>query len=186
MSETRRRFLTFATGLVGGIGATLAALPFFRSWFPPEYDVERDYWLISFPKLQPGQLMVAVVETIPIYIYRRPKSELELLQLENEHLLDPESLSSDQPTFARTYHRSLNAEYFVAEGLCTHLGCAVSHVDPGEDVLSRVNGGGYFCPCHGSVFDGAGRVVKNVPAQSNLKVPQYEFVDEHTIRITRS
>jgi ubiquinol-cytochrome c reductase iron-sulfur subunit len=186
MSETRRRFLALLTGLIGGIGVTLASFPFIRSWFPPEYDVERDYWLISFPKLLPGQLMVHVIENVPVYIYRRKAFELNALELVNENLLDPDSENSEQPTFAQTFHRSLNSEYFVAEGLCTHLGCAVSHMESGKEVLGAVNGSGYFCPCHGSVFDGAGRVIKGVPALKNMKVPQYEFVDEHTIRVTRS
>ena len=185
MSETRRRFLTAATSAIAGVGATLAALPLIRSWNPPEH-VKRQTFDISFPKLKPGQMMIAVFDRKPIYVTRRTTEQLEKLKLLNPDLRDPDSLESVQPEFARNNHRSLNPEYFVSVGLCTHLGCAPTHVEDDPEYLPDNYGGGYFCPCHGAAYDAAGRVHLGMPAPKNLEVPDYEFLDEHTIRLVRS
>lgn len=184
MSESRRKFLTLMTGAIAGVGATLASLPFVRSWNPPKH-IERQTWDVKFPKLKPGQMMIAVVEQKPIYITRRTPEQIEALVKANPDLRDPHSEESDQPEATKNYHRSIKPEYFVAVGLCTHLGCAPSHVKDDPEYLPENYAGGYFCPCHGAVYDAAGRVHKRMPAPRNLEIPEYEYLDEHSIRIAR-
>ena len=185
MSESRRKFLTAMTGALGGVGVTLASLPFTHSLNPPKH-VERQTWDVEFPKLQPGQMMVAVIENTPIFITRRTPQQLIALNEANASLLDPSSKGSKQPEFAQNNHRSSNPEYFVAVGLCTHLGCSPTHVATNEDYLPESASGGYFCPCHGAVYDAAGRVFSGGPAPRNMRIPEYEFIEETKIRISRS
>ena len=130
--------------------------------------------------------MVSVATTKDlIYVARRTPEQIESLSQPNIRLKDPNSLESEQPEYTMNNHRSVNPEYFVAHGLCTHLGCSTSHISPNnvepylQDVLPN---GGFLCPCHGAVYDSAGRVYKNMPAKRNLVVPEYEFIDETTIR----
>lgn len=183
-NSTRRRFLTVATSVVGGVGVVGAAVPFIASWNPSikakaaGADVEAD-----ISKIEPGQLIRVIWRSKPVWIARRtPELLASLAGLEG--LKDPNSEEEQQPEFAKNTHRSLKEEYLVLVGICTHLGCSPQHLKDGafEEYVEGVPEG-FFCPCHGSKFDMAGRVFDNVPAPLNLVVPPYMFIDDNTILI---
>lgn len=183
--NSRRRFLTVATSVVGGVGVVGAAIPFIASWNPSVKaraagaDVEAD-----ISKIEPGQLIRVKWRGKPVWIVRRTPELLASLAKYDDSLRDPKSEEDQQPEFARNEYRSLKAEYLVLVGICTHLGCSPQHVTDGafEEYVEGVKEG-FFCPCHGSKFDMAGRVFQNVPAPLNLVVPPYMFLDENTILI---
>lgn len=182
MSDSRRKFLTFATGALAGIGTTLASIPFFRSLSIPKHK-QSPYVDIEFTKLKEGQLTQGVLMGKPIFVARRTPEQIDELNMENPKLRDPESLESEQPDFAQNAYRSQNPDVFVAVGLCTHLGCSPGHIGTNVEHDHWLPDGGYFCPCHGAVFDAAGRVVKGVPAPRNLEIPQHQFIEEGIVRV---
>lgn len=173
---SRRRFLGFATGIVAGIGGTLAALPFARSLNPAKYRV-RPFIDIGIEKLQPGEMTVGVWRQKPVFVIRRTDEQVKNLRAAGDHLLDSESHESLQPDYARNFHRSRDPELFVALGMCTHLGCApVLRSDAGAADLGGSSWqGGLSCPCHGAKYDLAGRVFRGGPAPKNLEIPYYEI-----------
>jgi ubiquinol-cytochrome c reductase iron-sulfur subunit len=183
--NSRRRFLTVATSVVGGVGVVGVAIPFIASWNPSAKakaagaDVEAD-----ISKLELGQLIRVKWRGKPVWIARRTPALLASLPKHDDMLRDPKSAEDQQPEFARNEYRSLKEEYLVLVGICTHLGCSPQHLKDGE-FEQYVEGvqEGFFCPCHGSKFDMAGRVFQNVPAPLNLVVPPYRFLDENTILI---
>ena len=184
----RRQVLTLITGAAAGIAGTVAAIPFIRSLSPAKHVNPPDHGLtIRFPKLAEGDMIAVSPQGIPIYILKRTPKQIDALYRANAKLRDPESLESSQPDSMTNQLRSLKPEIFVAYGLCTHLGCSVANRSPGDDNWRQEpifnETGGFFCPCHGAVYDAAGRVYKNMPAPKNLRVPDYEFIDETTIRI---
>lgn len=176
----RRRFLTATTAVVGAVGAAHVAVPFVASWTPSARakaigaPVE-----VDVSKLEPGQLMRVKWRGKPVWILRRTEAALASLSEVEGQLRDPGSAEEQQPSYARNAGRSVKPEVVVLVGLCTHLGCSPTMVrasDPhslGDDWK-----GGFFCPCHGSTFDFAGRVYKGVPAPTNLEVPPHRFVGE--------
>ena len=184
-SSNRRRFLTVATSVVGGIGVVGAAVPFIASWNPSikakaaGADIEAD-----ISKIEPGQLIRVIWRSKPVWIARRTPELLASLAVHDDQLKDPNSEEEQQPAFAKNAYRSLKEEYLVLVGICTHLGCSPQHLKDGafEEYVEGV-GEGFFCPCHGSKFDMAGRVFQNVPAGLNLVVPPYMFIDDNTILI---
>jgi ubiquinol-cytochrome c reductase iron-sulfur subunit len=185
VDNNRRRFLTVATSVVGGVGVIGAAVPFIASWNPSERakaagaDVE-----VDISKVEPGQLLRVEWRSKPVWIVRRPAEALAALSKHEDQLKDPNSEKDQQPEFARNQYRSLKDEYLVLVGICTHLGCSPQHLKGGafeEHVVGVPEG--FFCPCHGSKFDMAGRVFQSVPAPSNMVVPPYQYVDDNTIII---
>ncbi|MDU0354037.1 ubiquinol-cytochrome c reductase iron-sulfur subunit [Paraglaciecola aquimarina] len=184
-SNTRRRFLTVATSVVGGVGVVGAAVPFIASWNPSikakaaGADVEAD-----ISKIEPGQLIRVIWRSKPVWIARRTPELLASLEGLADKLKDPNSDEEQQPEFAKNTYRSLKEEFLVLVGICTHLGCSPQHFKDGafEQYVEGVPEG-FFCPCHGSKFDMAGRVFQNVPAPLNLVVPPYMFIDDNTILI---
>jgi ubiquinol-cytochrome c reductase iron-sulfur subunit len=185
VDNNRRRFLTVATSVVGGVGVIGAAVPFIASWNPSERakaagaDVE-----VDISKVEPGQLLRVEWRSKPVWIVRRPSEALAALGKHEDQLKDPNSEKDQQPEFARNQYRSLKDEYLVLVGICTHLGCSPQHLKGGafeEHVVGVPEG--FFCPCHGSKFDMAGRVFQSVPAPSNMVVPPYQYVDDNTIII---
>ena len=181
----RRQVLSIITGAIAGVGATLATLPFIRSLNPPNHivDYSKD---ITFTKLLPGDMAISFFEQELIFIVRRTEAQIRDLEKLNPKLLDPASNESVQPTGARNVYRSLNPELFVAKGHCTHLGCAPVHKPESRpEAFDETWQGGFFCACHGAKYDLAGRVYKNMPAPLNLEIPNYEIIDEHTIRVHR-
>lgn len=182
---TRRHFLTAATVVTGGVGAVAAAVPFVSSFRPSARaqalgaPVE-----VDVSKLEPGALMKVEWRGRPIYVVHRTEAMLGVLGRDADLLADPGSAESIQPNYAQNDHRSVRPGILVVEGVCTHLGCAplprfeVAPADLGADW-----GGGFYCPCHGSTFDLAGRVFAGVPAPTNLPVPPYRYVDDSTLLI---
>jgi ubiquinol-cytochrome c reductase iron-sulfur subunit len=177
-TETRRRFLIAATSAIGVGGIIAAGVPFVGSWNPSARaraagaPVRAD-----ISKLEPGQMMVIEWRGKPVYVVHRTPAMLDDLPNVDYLLKDPDSAISRQPSYITDNTRAIRPEYLVVEGLCTHLGCApkfrpeVGAADLGGEQWH----GGFFCPCHGSKFDLAGRVFAGVPASTNLIVPPYSF-----------
>ena len=178
VNTARRKFLIGATGAVGAVGAVGAAVPFVGSWAPSaKAKAAGAPARVNISKLAPGEMMVGEWRGKPIYVVRRTPEVLENLYKMDGELRDPESVEPMQPGYAQNHYRSIRDEYLVLIGICTHLGCApqyrpeVGAADLGGDQWF----GGFYCPCHGSKFDLAGRVLKGVPAPVNLEVPPYKF-----------
>ena len=182
----RRRFLTATTAVVGAVGAGFAAVPFIKSWSPSARarfagaPVSQD-----ISALAEGAQMVINWRGQPIYIARRSKAMLDVMKSLDGMLADPASSNADQqPKYAQNPTRSIKPEISVLVGVCTHLGCAPEfkpEVKP--EPFDPDWKGGYFCPCHKSRYDLAGRVLKAQPAPANLPVPPYHFIDDNTIEI---
>ncbi len=182
----RRKFLTAATSAVGIAGAVGIAVPFVGSWNPSAKakaagaPVKAD-----ISKLEPGQMIVIEWRGKPIYVVHRTPAQLEELPQNDAHLKDPESEISQQPAYIHGIDRSLRPEILVIEGVCTHLGCAPKfRPEVGAADLSSAGQpweGGFYCPCHGSRFDMAGRVYAGVPAPTNLIVPPYSYEGDNVL-----
>lgn len=182
---TRRHFLTVATLVTGGAGVAATAVPFVASFRPSARaralgaPVEADV-----SKIEPGGMMKVEWRGRAIFIVNRSEGMLERLEEQDVSLADPDSSESVQPEYAANPHRSIRPSYLVIEGVCTHLGCAPSaRFEVGPSDLGANWPGGFFCPCHGSKFDLAGRVFSGVPAPTNLTVPPYRFIDDSTILV---
>ncbi len=181
----RRRMLTAATSVVGGIGVAYALVPFISSMQPSERakaagaPVEAD-----ISKLEPGQMMTVEWRGKPVWIINRTEQNLKDLPTLDDMLLDPNSEMPQQPEYAKNPTRSIKPQYMVVIGICTHLGCSPTYrPEIAPDDLGPNWKGGYFCPCHGSRFDLAGRVFSGVPAPKNLAVPPHRYVSETVIKI---
>jgi len=182
----RRRFLTMSTAVVGAAGAAAATWPFLASWQPSERARAAGAPVtVDISKLQPGQQMTVVWRRKPVWLLRRTPEMLEALSSLRDQLRDPDSrAASQQPAYASNEYRSLRPEYLVAVALCTHLGCVPSfRPDVAAPDLGPSWIGGYFCPCHGSRFDFAGRVFKGVPAPLNLEIPPHRYVADTAVEI---
>ncbi len=183
--DKTRRNLVVATSVVGGAASVGAAVPFVASMLPSERaraagaPVE-----VDLSRLAPGELGVYEWRGKPVWVIRRTKEMIDSLQAVVPNLTDPESKSSSQPQYAANEHRSSKPDIMVMEGVCTHLGCspqlktAEAKAEMGGDWV-----GGFYCPCHGSKFDYAGRVFRGAPAPTNLVVPPYTFVSDSTLVI---
>ena len=183
VDQKRRHFLTVATAVTGGVGIAFAAVPFLASLKPSARALALGAPVeVPVGMLEPGEMVRVMWRGRVVYVLRRDPDMLSRLQEVDDLLRDPNSENKEQqPIFAVNQHRSLKPEFLVVEGSCTHLGCAPLpqfQVDPEDDWF-----GGFFCPCHGSRFDLAGRVYKGVPAPTNLRVPPYRFIREDIIMI---
>ena len=181
----RRRFLTAATTVVGAVGMGFVLVPFISSMQPSARaraagaPVRAD-----ISKLEPGQMIRVKWRGKPVWLVRRTQKMLEVLPTLNQTLSDPESLESIQPPYAQNEYRSIKPEVLVTVGICTHLGCSPTYrPDVGAADLGADWEGGFFCPCHGSKFDLAGRVYKGVPAPTNLDVPPHTYLSETELLI---
>lgn len=181
----RRHFLLVATSAVAVAGVVATAVPFLASWQPSARakamggPVEAD-----ISKLGIGELMKVEWRGQAIFIVRRTEEMVAKLPGIDGQLRDPGSAESEQPAYAKNAARSLKPEYLVLVGVCTHLGCApLGKFEPGDATVSADWPGGFYCPCHGSKFDMAGRVFKDVPAPLNLAVPPYTFGPNGTLVI---
>jgi len=175
----RRRFLVAATSAIGGVGAIGAAVPFVASWNPSAKAKAAGAPVkVDISKLEAGQQMTVEWRGKPVWIVRRTPAMLSQLETLTEQLLDPTSERPQQPEYAKNPHRSIREEYLVLVGICTHLGCSPQYL---PEVLPSADFGGFFCPCHGSKFDMAGRVIKGVPAPSNMEVPPYMYEDSNQL-----
>ncbi len=185
--HSRRKFLTGATIAVGTVGALVAAVPFVESWLPSERArAQGGPVSLDFSKLDPGQMAIVTWRRKPIYIVRRTPAMLSLIANHDARLKDPESKQSEQPTYATNPLRARRADLFVTIGICTHLGCLPkARFEPGLPELGADWPGGFFCPCHGSRFDLAGRVFDGSPASVNLVIPSYNFAGQSELVIGR-
>lgn len=185
VNKGRRRFLVATTTVVGAVGAGFAAVPFIQSWQPSAKAQSMGAPVqIDINKLDPGQLLKVQWRGQTIGILRRTPESLRLLADVTPDLRDPQSLESEQPSFAQNETRALKEEYLVVNMHCTHLGCVPQMVpEVGPQSFQENWKGGFFCPCHKSKFDLAGRVYKGVPAPTNLKIPPYSFIDNRTLLI---
>jgi len=183
LDRNRRHFLTVATAVTGAAGAAMVAVPFLSS-LKPSARAQALGAPVEVPlaSMQPGELIRVLWRGKLVFVLRRTEDMLSRLPLVEDSLRDPNSdVVEQQPLYAANETRSLKPEYLVVEGSCTHLGCA-----PLKDFeLRPAEGweGGFFCPCHGSKFDLAGRVYKGVPAPTNLRVPPHRFVRDDLILI---
>jgi ubiquinol-cytochrome c reductase iron-sulfur subunit len=176
----RRRFLTAATVVVGAVGTVAVAVPFLSSWSPSARaktagaPVQAD-----IGKLEPGQQIIVKWRGKPVWVVRRDDASLETLPEVDDQLRDPKSNESIQPEYAKNEYRSRKPETLIMVGICTHLGCSPTYV---PEITADFKGG-FFCPCHGSKFDFAGRVYQGVPAPTNLTVPPHYYVSDSIIVI---
>lgn len=182
---TRRHFLTVATVVTGGVGAVAAAVPFVASFRPSARAQALGAPVtVDVSKLETGALLRVEWRGRPIYILHRSAAMLSSLQKDVALLADPESTEPQQPDYAQNEHRSIRPSFLVMEGKCTHLGCApLPRFDVGPADLGPEWPGGFYCPCHGSKFDLAGRVFAGVPAPTNLIVPPHRYINDNTILI---
>ena len=186
VNEGRRRFLIGATSAVGAVGAVGAAVPFVKSWNPSAKAKAAGAPVeVDISKLEMGQKIVVEWRGRPVWVVKRSSEALQGLAKLEDNLRDPSSEEEQQPTYAQNKYRSIKEEILVLVGICTHLGCSptyrpdVGATDLGGDEWL----GGFYCPCHGSKFDFAGRVYKSVPAPTNLEVPPHKYLSDNVIII---
>ena len=180
---SRRKFLTRATIATGTVGAVFATVPFIESWSPSESARAQGVpATLDLSKIEPGQMTTAVWRRSPIYVVRRTEEMIARIAGHEALLKDPNSENSIQPPYAHNALRSRSSEFLVLVGTCTHLGCLPKQRF-GAGELYPSWPGGFFCPCHGSRFDLAGRVFSGSPASTNLVVPPYQYPNEHTLVI---
>ncbi len=183
VNQSRRRFLATATAVVGAAGAAGVAVPFVKSW-TPSAKAKAAGAPVKFDlgKLEPGEMKTVEWRGKPVYVLRRTPDILADIRAQEDKLKDPESAQSSQPDYAKGPFRAIKDEFLVMVGLCTHLGCAPKY-RPEEGTVTPDWRGGFFCPCHGSMFDLSGRVYKSVPAPTNLEVPPYYYESDTVIVI---
>ena len=187
-NKQRRYFLIGATAAVGGLGVVGAAVPFVASWMPSAKARALGAPItIDISKLQPGEMLgpVPAWRGQPVFVVNRKPEAIEILEQQRDDLADPNSdNAAQQPAYAQNPWRSKRPEIGVFVGLCTHLGCSPKFYGQVEPQPFDANWqGGFFCPCHGSKFDMAGRVTKGVPAPDNLPVPPYQFLSDSVIQV---
>ena len=185
VDKSKRQFLTTALTVVGAVGTGYLAVPFISQMQPSARAMAAGAPVeVDISRIEPGQLIRVAWRGKPVWVLSRTPEVLEILEKDTAKLADPNSKDSDQPDDTSNSYRSIRPEIFIAVGLCTHLGCSptfrpeIAPNDLGDDWK-----GGFFCPCHGSGFDLAGRVFKSVPAPTNLVVPPYRYITDTQIII---
>jgi ubiquinol-cytochrome c reductase iron-sulfur subunit len=183
----RRDFLFIASATVAAVGAASVLVPLIDQMNPDASTLAAGGPVdVDVSKIEQGSQIVVRWRERPIWIYHRSKQSLDMLQNQKDiaRLSDPNSEQMQQPPYAQNWHRSIKPEFGVLVGICTHLGCIpLFYPNPSQTTPVADWIGGYFCPCHGSKYDGAGRVYSGVPAPYNLPVPPYHFVNDTTLRI---
>ena len=187
LDQGKRRFLLAATGVAGGVAGAATAVPFVASMLPSERakaagaPVEAD-----ISNLAPGEMTRVEWRGKPVWIVRRTKEMLETVKQNEAKVADPKSERNKDltPEYARNEFRSIKPEYLVVVGICSHLGCSpVDKFKPQAEAFETDWKGGFYCPCHGSLFDLAGRVYKNKPAPDNLTVPPHKYLADTKLLI---
>lgn len=187
VDPNRRTWIAITCG-AGAVGGVAVAVPFVSTFAPSERARAAGAAVqVDISGLQPGQKLTVEWRGKPVWIVRRTKAELDGLEKNDAQLADPKSLRTalPNPEYAKNEYRSIKPEYFVAIGICPHLGCSPSdrfQTGPQASLPNDWNGG-FFCPCHGSTFDMAGRVYKNKPSPDNLQVPPYMYLSDTTLLI---
>ena len=185
INQGRRRFLTLATAGAGGVAALGVAAPFLASWFPSEKAKAAGAPIeVDISKIEAGQLMTVEWQGKPIWVLNRTEAQQKSIPAQDGEMADPSSDDDHQPEYCKNELRSIKDNIFVVIGICTHLGCSPTfRPDVAPADLGASWQGGFFCPCHGSKFDLAGRVFKGVPAPTNLIVPPYKYLTDATILV---
>ena len=188
VNEGRRRVLTTLTSVVGAAGVVGAAVPFVGSWNPSAKAKAAGAPVqVDISKIEPGQRITVAWRGKPVFVVRRTAEAIANLKKVEGELRDPESLKSVQPEYTKNETRAIagKEEILVLLGLCTHLGCAPEYRPEvgAADLGGSAWLGGFFCKCHGSKFDLAGRVMKGVPAPINLEIPPYKYLSDGVILI---
>ncbi|MHB1085022.1 MAG: ubiquinol-cytochrome c reductase iron-sulfur subunit [Thiobacillus sp.] len=186
VDTSKRKFLIAATSAVGGVAAAGVAVPLLMSMMPSARAKAAGAPVeVDISKVEPGMLLTVEWRGKPVWVVNRSKEMLDLLGKHDGQLTDPDSEQPQQPVYCKNATRSIKPEYLVAVGICTHLGCS-----PSEKLKSGADSGmgadwpgGFFCPCHGSRFDLAARVYKNVPAPTNLVVPPHQYLSDAKLLI---
>lgn len=183
--DKSRRNLVVATSVLGGAASIGAAIPFVASMLPSERAKAAGAPVeVDFSRLAPGEVGIFEWRGKPVWVIRRTKAMLDSLKAVTASLTDPASRDSIQPEYAKNEQRAIKPEFMVVEGVCTHLGCspqlktAEAKAEMGADWE-----GGFYCACHGSKFDFAGRMYKGAPAPTNLTVPPHTFLSDSTLLI---
>ncbi|HXR18923.1 MAG TPA: ubiquinol-cytochrome c reductase iron-sulfur subunit [Steroidobacteraceae bacterium] len=185
IDQSRRKFLTLATSATAAVGVVFAAVPFIESWQPSERARALGAPVVlDISKLEAGQMITVIWREQVIYVVGRAQGLVDKLAKNDGELKDAKSEQSIQPPYAHNEMRSRRADVLVLIGICTHLGCLPRQFfAPGDPVLGASWPGGFLCPCHGSRFDLAGRVLIGSPAPTNLSIPPYSYKDQHTLVI---
>ncbi|QIL85083.1 ubiquinol-cytochrome c reductase iron-sulfur subunit [Vibrio sp. HDW18] len=184
LNPGRRRFLTATTAVVGGLGVAAVAVPFIKSWNPSAKAKAAGAPVeVEIGKLEEGQMIRVEWRGKPVWIVRRSGAIIEDLKNHANQLRDANSQQLQQPNYAQNIYRSIKPEYFIAVGICTHLGCSPTYLP--DSFSEQVQGvkSGFFCPCHGSKFDMAGRVFQAVPAPLNLVIPPHMYLSDTRVVI---
>lgn len=185
VDNSKRQFLTTALTVVGAVGTGYLAVPFLSQMQPSAKAMAAGAPVeVNISKIEPGQLIRVAWRGKPVWVLSRTPEVIEILEKDTDKLADPNSHDSKQPEYINDPLRSIKPEIFIAVGLCTHLGCSPTfrpEIAPND--LGPEWNGGFFCPCHGSGFDLAGRVYRSVPAPTNLEVPPYRYITDTLIII---
>jgi len=185
VDNSKRQFLTTALTVVGAVGTGYLAVPFLSQMQPSAKAMAAGAPVeVDISKIEPGQLIRVAWRGKPVWVLSRTPEILDILEKDTAKLADPNSHESKQPEYINDPLRSIKPEIFIAVGLCTHLGCSPTfrpEIAPND--LGPDWNGGFFCPCHGSGFDLAGRVYRSVPAPTNLEVPPYRYITDTLIII---
>jgi ubiquinol-cytochrome c reductase iron-sulfur subunit len=180
----RRKFLLWGTNSMAVGAVALTAIPFLASWQPTEATrLGGQPIRIDLTKLGEGEGLKLLWRGSPMWVVRRSAAAVAKLQSQRDLLKDPDSIESSQPASANNAHRLARPDVLVLTAICTHLGCVPELKTSCDDALGADLDAGFYCPCHGSRFDLAGRVVKGSPAPTNLPVPAYHLADESTLVI---
>ena len=183
IDEKRRKFLLGATTAMGVVGAVAAGVPFVASLLPTaKAEAEGGPIKVKIGEMKPGDQITVIWRSRPVWIICRGEKALETLPELTNLLRDPNSDVPQQPSYARNVYRSIKPRFLVLVGVCTHLGCTPTF-RPDPKSIGPDWPGGFYCSCHGSKFDLAGRVYKHVPAPINLEVPPYVYLNEDEILI---
>jgi ubiquinol-cytochrome c reductase iron-sulfur subunit len=178
--DPTRRNLLIATAGLTGVGIVATAIPFISSMQPSEAAKAAGAPVeVDISNLAPGRLITVEWRGKPVWILHRTDAMLAGLTRHDGLLADPQSVQPQQPSHTANAERALKPAFFVAVGICTHLGCIpIFRPEPGAADISPDWPGGFYCPCHGSKFDLSGRVFKNVPAPLNLEIPEYRYLSD--------
>jgi len=184
IDNERRRFLVWGTNSLAVGAVAMTAIPFLESWQPTEATrLGGQPVRIDLTKLGEGEGLKLLWRGSPMWVVRRSAAAVAKLQSQRDLLKDPDSIESTQPAYAKNAYRSARPDVLVLTAICTHFGCVPQLKMSADDALGAGLDAGFVCPCHGSRFDLAGRVVKGSPAPTNLPVPAYHLADESTLVI---
>ncbi|OJZ16753.1 MAG: ubiquinol-cytochrome c reductase iron-sulfur subunit [Thiobacillus sp. 65-29] len=185
INRSKRKFLVAATSALGGVAAAGVAVPLVMSMLPSARAKAAGAPVeVDISKIEPGMMLTVEWRGKPVWIVNRTKEMLDLMVKHDDQLADPKSEMPQQPEYCKNDGRSIKPELLVAVGICTHLGCSPTYrKEIGAADLGADWPGGFFCPCHGSRFDIAGRVYKGVPAPTNLVVPPHQYLGDARLLI---